>query len=303
MPLRKIYRPFALACFLILSLFAPRNGFAQLSSASINGVVRDPSGAVVPKTTMTLHNVDTSEDFTSQSDVAGVYTFLHVAPGRYTLKATAAGFNVAAVSVFTLTVSQIATIDFSLKIGSTSAEVVVQGTTAQLDTSSANLGTVIQTRQVNDLPLNGRNFSELLLLTPGVSTANTGQNVNQGASAATQGASFLIPIVNGQTSRSDNFLMDGFNDDNTEYGGYAIPPILDSIQEFKVVSHADSAEFGSVLGGVINVATKSGTNQLHGSLWSYYRDQILDARSYFLPDTTPKTPYHQNQFGASSGGR
>jgi hypothetical protein len=302
MQLRKIYRPFALVCFLILSLFSARNGFAQLSSASINGVVRDPSGAVIPKTTLSLHNVDTSEDFTSQADVAGVYTFLHVAPGRYTLKATATGFSVADVPVFTLTVSQIATIDFSLKIGSTSAEVVVQDTTAQLDTSSANLGTVIQTRQVNDLPLNGRNFSELLLLTPGVSTANTGQNVNQGASAATQGASFLIPIVNGQTSRSDNFLMDGFNDDNTEYGGYAIPPILDSIQEFKVVSHPDSAEFGSVLGGVINVATKSGTNQLHGSLWSYYRDQIFDARSYFLPDTTPKTPYHQNQFGASSGG-
>ena len=116
------------------------------------------------------------------------------------------------------------------------------------------------------------------------------------------GSAFVLPVINGQTSRSNYYLTDGFAAIEVYYNAYTVPPIIDAIQEFKIVSHTDSAEFGAVLGGVVNVVTKSGTNQLHGSLWTYYRDQIFDARTYFLPTTTPKTPYHQNQFGGSIGG-
>ena len=143
---------------------------------------------------------------------------------------------------------------------------------------------------MNDLPLNGRNFTELLSLTPGVSTANTGQNAGGGLGLYITGSGYLLPIINGQSDRSNYYLIDGFDANDAYYNGYTVPPIIDAIQEFKIVSHTDSAEFGGVLGGVINVATKSGTNDLHGTLWEYDRDQIFDARTYFLPLTSPKAP-------------
>jgi hypothetical protein len=300
---RALRRSFCLVCLLLIPiLFSPAMSFAQLSTASINGRVVDPSGAVVPNTSVVLHNVDTSVENTTVSNGAGVYAFLNITPGNYTLKATATGFTPAEVPAFTLTVSQVATIDFALKVGSVASVVTIQSATPQLETSSANLGTVMATQQVNDLPLNGRNFTQLLSLTPGVSTANTGQNASGGLSSVALGSSVLIPVVNGQTSRSNYFLIDGLDGNDVYYNGYTVPPIIDAIQEFKIVSHTDSAEFGSVLGGVINVVTKSGTNELHGSLWEYYRDQIFDARGYFLPLSTPKTAYHQSQFGGSAGG-
>jgi Carboxypeptidase regulatory-like domain/TonB-dependent Receptor Plug Domain len=293
---------FPVGLLFIFALFLPNWSFAQLSTASVSGVVRDPSGAVVPNAAVTLRNVDTSVENTNQSNGAGVYAFLNITPGRYTLKATAPGFSSAEVPVFTLTVSQVAAIDFSLKLGSAATVVTVQGATPQLEASSASLGTVIATKQVNDLPLNGRNFTELLALTPGVSTANTGQNAGGGLGPNIISSSFILPVINGTTDRSNYYMTDGLDSNEIYYGTYTVPPIIDAIQEFKIVSHTDSAEFGSVLGGVINVVTKSGTNELHGSLWEYYRDQIFDARTYFLPTTSPKAPFHQSQFGGSIGG-
>jgi hypothetical protein len=300
---RSLHRSLCLAgLLLVLTLLLPSGSFAQLSTASVSGIIRDPSGAVIPKATVVLRNVDTSVENTTVSNGSGAYALLNITPGNYTLKAAAAGFSGAEVPVFTLTVSQIAAIDFSLKVGVQSAEVTVQAATPQLDVSSANLGTVIASQQVNDLPLNGRNFTQLLALTPGVSTANTGQNAGGGLSSYIVGSSVLIPVINGQTSRSNYFLIDGMDANETYYNDYTVPPIIDAIQEFKIVSHTDSAEFGSVLGGVVNVVTKSGTNDLHGSAWEFARNTIFDARTFFLPKDIAKTPYSQNQFGGSIGG-
>jgi hypothetical protein len=278
--------------------------FAQLSTASLNGFVRDPSGANIPNATVVLRNVDTSVEKRTVSNSAGAYALLDITPGRYTLEASATGFSPTQVSVFTLAVSQIATIDFSLKVGSQSAVVNVQADSAQINLTSANLGTVISTQQVNDLPLNGRNFTQLLSLTPGVAPVNVGQSAGGGfaGTAVAVGSSFIIPAINGQTNRSNFFLSDGMNNYGAYLSTYAVPPIIDAIQEFTIVSHTDSAEFGSVLGGVVNVVTKSGTNTLHGSAWEYDRNTIFDARTYFLPLTEAKTPYSQNQFGGSIGG-
>jgi hypothetical protein len=281
--------------------------YAQLSTASVNGVVRDPKGAVIPGATVVLHNVDTSVDHTSVSNKTGEYVILNITPGHYTLQATSQGFDSQKVSAFVLAVDQIATFNFTLAVGSTTQSVTVSAAAAQLDVTSASLGTVIETKQVNDLPLNGRNFTDLLSLTPGVVPIMVGQNGGMSGSGGfgapvAIGAEYAFPAINGQTNRSDFFLMDGLNDYGTIESTYAVPPIIDAIQEFKVVSHTDNAEYGGVLGGVVNVVTKSGTNELHGTAWEYIRNTAFDAKNYFLPVGTPKAFYHQNQFGVSGGG-
>jgi len=291
----------------LLVLLLAGTATAQVSSASVNGVIRDPNGAVIPGATIVLTSVDTSVERTSVSNGSGAYVFLDITPGRYTVAASAQGFNPQKFAEFVLAVSQIATYDFSLTVGTQTQVVTVQGTAAQLDLTSASLGTVIQTKQVNDLPLDGRNFTSLLSLTPGVVPIMTGQSAGMqngggfGAAVAI-GSDYSFPAINGQTNRSDFFLMDGLYDYGAIESTYAVAPIIDAIQEFKVVSHTDDAEFGSVLGGVVNVVTKTGTNSLHGAAWEYLRNTVFDARNYFLPVGQAKPAYHQNQFGGSVGG-
>ena len=280
---------------------------AQVSSASVNGVVRDPQGAVIPGATIVLHSVETSVEHSSVSNSAGNYVILNITPGRYTIRASAQGFTPQKTDEFVLAVNQIATFDFSLSVGSETQVVSVEAAAAQLDVTGATLGTVIETKQVNDLPLDGRNFTALLQLTPGVVPIMVGQNAGMqngggfGAAVAI-GSDYSFPAINGQTGRSNFFLMDGLFNYGTIESTYAVAPIIDAIQEFKVVSHTDSAEFGGVLGGVVNVVTKTGTNQIHGAAWEYVRNTVFDARGFFLPTTSPKPFYHQNQFGASAGG-
>ncbi len=291
----------------VLLLLLAGSASAQVSTASVNGVVRDPKGAVIPGATIVLASVDTSVEHTSVSNGSGEYVFLNITPGSYTLSASAQGFNPQKVDAFVLAVSQIATVDFNLTVGTQTQMVTVQGTAAQLDVTSAALGTVIATKQVNDLPLDGRNFTTLLSLTPGVVPIMTGQSggmQNSGGfgAAVAIGSDYSFPAINGQTNRSDFFLMDGLYDYSAIESTYAIAPIIDAIQEFKVVSHTDDAEYGSVLGGVVNVVTKTGTNNLHGAGWEYLRNTVFDARNYFLPTTSPKAAFHQNQFGGDIGG-
>src|SRR5271156_6122224 len=291
----------------ILLLLLAGTASAQVSTASVNGVIRDPKGSVIPGANIVLASGDTSVEHTSVSNGSGEYVFLNITPGSYTLSASAQGFNPQKVAEFVLAVSQIATLDFSLSVGSKQEVVNVEATEAQLEATSASLGTVIETKQVNDLPLDGRNFTALLALTPGVVPIMTGQSngmQNGGGfgAAVAIGSDYSFPSINGQTNRSDFFLMDGLYDYSAIESTYAIPPIIDAIQEFKVVSHTDNAEFGSVLGGVVNVVTKSGTNDFHGGAWDYVRNTVFDARNYFLAADQPKPAYHENQFGGSIGG-
>ena len=270
-------------------------------------MIRDPTGAVVPGATIVLRNVDTSVERTSTANSAGAYGFVSIPPGNYTIESTAKGFSSQKLAPFVLAVDQTATFDFALTVGTETQVVTVQAAAAQLDVTNANLGTVIATKQVNDLPLNGRNFTALLALTPGVvaiSTAQNGTNIAGGGfgSAIALGSDYTFPAINGQSNRSDYFLADGLPNYAAINSTYAVAPIIDAIQEFKVVSHTDDAEFGSVLGGVVNVVTKSGTNELHGAAWEYLRNTAFDARNYFLPTTQSKPFFHQNQFGGAVGG-
>jgi outer membrane receptor protein involved in Fe transport len=267
------------------------------STAAINGTVRDTSGAVIPGATLTLENLATGVKRSVTSNNVGVYAIPDVSPGKYTLTVSKAGFVAQSEVGFTLFVNQTVTFDFTLAVGSTAQQVTVQGTAAHLEASTAELGTAITGTQVTNLPLNGRNFTQLLTLTPGVSPISVAQN-SSGFTANPVGT-FTFPAVNGQSNRSNFFLLDGINDQGSFVSTYGVAPILDSIQEFKVQSHNDQASYGGVLGGIVNVVTKSGTNQFHGDAWEFLRNNALDARNPFLAKVTP---FKQNQFGGTIGG-
>src|SRR5262249_8966875 len=223
-----------------------------------------------------------------------------VQPGEYDLKVSKSGFSTQVQTNITLAVNQTATFDINLTPGSAQETVQVQANAAVLETTTSELGEVIVKQQVNDLPLNGRNFTQLLNLTPGVSTVNVSQNsATSGGVWSNPIGTFSYPAVNGQTNRSNLFLLDGVNDQGSFGSTYGVPPIVDDIEEFKVQSHNDDASFGGVMGGVVNVVTKSGTTEYHGAAWEFLRNTALDARNPFLSKVTP---FQQNQFGAAFGG-
>ncbi len=284
--------------------------WAQATAAAVNGTVRDPGGAVITEATVVLHNRDTNLDRVTVTNSVGAYVMPNVQPGNYDLRASKTGFGPAVNSGIILVVNQTATYDFTLKAGGVNEVVNVQANSIALETSTAELGVAVVKEQVNDLPLNGRNFTQLLNLTPGVSTVNVSQNsATSGGVWSNPIGTFSYPSVNGQSNRSNLFLLDGVNNQGSFGSTYAVPPIVDDIQEFKVQSHNDDASFGGVLGGVVNVVTKSGTSQFHGSGWEFIRNKALDANIVYpllsvaeqsLPSNQPQ--FQQNQFGATFGG-
>ncbi|MEW5979637.1 MAG: carboxypeptidase regulatory-like domain-containing protein [Acidobacteriota bacterium] len=268
------------------------------ASASINGTVADPSGGVIPGAQVVVHDVERNLDKSTLTNERGYYVLLDLTPGKYTMRVTKEGFSSVAQTQFTLVVNQTATFDFTLPLGAVEQSVTVDASASEmLQASTAELGTVITSKPVADLPLNGRNFTQLLTLTPGASSVNVSQN--SGGGFADPVGSFSFPAVNGQTNRSNLFLLDGFVNEGSFSNTYAVAPIIDAIQEFKVQSHNDVAEFGGVLGGIVNVVTKAGTNQFHGSAWEFLRNDALDARNPFADSVTP---LKQNQFGGAVGG-
>lgn len=271
--------------------------YAQ-SSASVSGTVTDITGAVIPGAQVEIRNSATNVAQRTQTNNSGTYSFVNVAPGNYSITVTKSGFQTVTESNVVLGVNQAAVFNFIPKPGQVQQTVTVSSVTSTIQTSTAELGTVVNTREVNNLPLNGRNFTELLELTPGVSRVSVAQNSGAGVDLNPIGQ-FTFPSVNGQRNRSNMFILDGSNDLGTYKGTYTYEPIIDDIQEFKVQSHNDLAEFGGETGGIINVVTKSGSNQFHGSLWEFDRNSAMDAIAYFQ---TKVNPLHQNQFGASVGG-
>ncbi len=273
---------------------------AQEATASINGVVKDPTGAAIANAQIELKNVNTAVVRTTATNTDGIYAFPSVAPGAYTMRASASGFTTVAQPETTLEVNQTATFDFRLQVGTAQSTVTVNATAAGVETSTSELGTVVGTEEVNDLPLNGRNFTQLLTLTAGVSNINRDQSAGGGGGwAGNSLGSFSFPAVNGARNRSNYFLLDGQNDLDTMESKYNYEPIVDAIQEFKTQGHNDLAEYGGAEGGIVSVVTKSGTNQFHGALWEFLRNQVMDATGYF---NASKPPLRQNQYGASVGG-
>jgi outer membrane receptor protein involved in Fe transport len=279
----------------MISLFG-ESATAQLDSTVINGTVRDPSGAAIPDAAIDVRNQNTGLIRTTATNASGTYVMGQIPPGVYTIAAHAKGFSTSSDENVTLSLSQALVFNFTLKIGGTTTVVRVAASDVNLDTASASLGITIPTETVSELPLNGNNYSQELLLMPGVNAVNhdqTGGRTNNVGSAS-------FPSIQGATNRSNTYYLDGVNNNEAISGGEIITPITADIQQMTMVTHADSSQFGGALGGVINVVTKSGTNSFHGGAWEYYQDsKLFDASN---PITQTLTNFHQSQFGANIGG-
>jgi Carboxypeptidase regulatory-like domain len=279
------------------NVFSPTRLPAQ-AAASIGGTVTDATGAVIPEANVVLKNKDTNIEQSTITRSTGTYAIVDISPGRYSVQVSKDGFRTELEDNIVLGVGQAAALNFSMSAGGGQQYVTVSAEASEIQSSTASLGTVISTEMVNNLPLNGRNFTQLLELTPGVSRISVGQNTS-GTDAWNPIGSFTYPAVNGQRNRSNLFYFDGANDLGSYMGTYNYMPIIDDVQEFSVQSHSDLAEFGQATGGIVTIVSRSGGNSLHGSLWEFVRNSDLDARNYFA---TSINPLHQNQFGGTIGG-
>ena len=268
----------------LCQFFATTALYAQISNASINGTVRDATGAGVPETAILLRNTATGVETRTITNDQGIYIILNILPGNYTLEASKSGFSTNRLEPFNLVVNQRSVFDFALSVGKVQDSVTVEATGVQLQSATAELGSVLTRQQVIDLPV-GRNIQNLMRLTPGVTAIGTGQS--------------SIPSVNGQINRSSMYMLDGVNNQATFFSNLALNPIMETIEEFKVQSHNDSAEVGGVMGGVINTTTKSGTNVLHGNIYDVEQNDAFNARNTFLASVAP---FKGHTFGGTAGG-
>lgn len=277
--------------------------FASGPTGNITGTVTDPSGAVVRQAHIKVLNQATNAVRDAETNDDGDFTVALLPAGRYDVTAEGSGFRKSVFSDVTVDVDQTVRVDFALEIGAATEEVKVKDIPPAIQTDTSTLGQVVNNRLVQELPLNERNFLNFALLVPGSQLAAEGsQNSTQGGALS----------VNGAREQSNNFLLDGVDNNDPYINQYVALPSVDAIQEFKVQSSDYSAEYGRTGGAQINVVLKSGTNAFHGSLFEYFRNRSLDAKNYFdLPDCTavsvPGTcagipALQRNQFGGTAGG-
>ena len=287
----------------VLLVSVPEHSQAQVTTtATLTGTVTDPQDKAIPQAQVVAKNMGTGIEYKTATNTQGDYRLFNLPPGVYTVSVIAEGFKVAVVNNITLTVNQSSTQNFAPVVGEVSQSVEVSGAAPLLQTGSASLGTIIDTRKVVDLPLNGRQFTELLLLVPGASPIDQKQDTipGIGSTRSQLSGNTVIPPINGRPSRANLFYVDGIIDTETFFTGFAVSPSVDIIQEFNVETNNDQASSGLVTGGVVNAVTKSGTSQLHGSLYEFNRNKAVEARNFFDPSNRPN--YNQNQFGGTLGG-
>lgn len=277
--------------------FASTLLFAQ-TSAEITGRITDASRALVPGATVTAVNTEKRTERRTTSNDQGYFILTSLDTGRYDVTVEASGFKPTTRTGLKLDVNASLRLDFALEVGAVSEKIQVVGEVALLEANTAQLGTVVTEEKISELPLNARNFTQLLTLTPGAAPISVAQNAGGGQTTPRIGI-LVFPAINGQSNRSNSFTLDGVYNNGHFTGTYSIAPNIDALSRFKVQSHGDQAEFGGVTGGTINIATKSGTNELHGSLYEFLRNDALDARGFF---TARKPALRQNQFGAAAGG-
>lgn len=272
---------------LLISLLVPLA--AQNIRSTVTGRITDASSAAVPATTVTITNTDTNQKRTVKSTGTGDYVLPQLEPGPYTLTAEREGFRREVVRKIVLETGQDVRVDISLKIGAVTESIEVEATAPLINADNSNIGGVVEQRKIVELPLNGRNYLQLAALQPNVLPAV------QGSANASRGGLNIA----GANEVSNLYIKDGI-DNNSASDGASHTPILDSVREFKVLTGTYSAEYGRASGAQVMVTTKSGANDLHGSLWEFHRNSAFDARNFFSPS---KPPFRRNQFGAVAGGR
>lgn len=295
---------------LVLLLVVPLALKAQTQTGTVTGRVVDSSGSPVPNTAVTLTNLATGLTVKAATQASGLYTFSLLPPGNYRVDAQKSGFQQTAVN-FSLAVDQTARMDLTLKVGQLSQEVVVKEKPVLLDAETSSLGSVISNREVVDLPLNGRNPFALAALVPGVEPLGSfgvGLSTTRGAAIAAGANNFM---ASGGTSGANDILLDGVPVSVCCQGQPALIPSTDAIQQFKVQTNVPPAEFGRTSGGILNLVTKSGGNEVHGSAYDFIRNDKLDAAPYFsnalgkppIPGRNDgRLPLRYNQYGFTVGG-
>ena len=283
---RQVLRLLAVA---VIAMLGVQTSSAQ--SAQITGRVTDASDAVVSGATIEVTQVDTGVRKTSVTNDSGIYVVPFLTPGSYSIKVSLRGFKSMTRSDIRLDVDQAARIDFELQVGETAESVTVTGSAPLLQSESGALGQVVSHQKVVDLPLNGRDFTQLATLTPGALAASSTSTLGGGSRV----------IINGMRPSKTAFLIDGVNATNQWVDGVVTQPAPDAIEEFKVQSNSLSAEYGQG-GGIISIQLRSGTNDYHATLFEFLRNDALDARNFFNPAPARKGILKQNQFGFTLGG-
>src|SRR5690348_1187666 len=284
---------FAAVLAMAVCLAAPFAG-AQSTGGRIRGTVMDTSGGAVPSANVTVINEATHATREVQTGANGEYVFLEVPVGTYEIDATSQGFKKYARKGIVLNLNEVVSVDLTLQIGGSTDVVEVTGAPPVVDTTSTQLGAVVNERSSTQLPLNTRDVYQLLQLQPGVQS-QIGNNLFYGSDKPG------VVTVNGGRGRSNNYSVNGGDGNDLFANLPAVQPSPDSIEEFRVISNSFDAEYGRNSGAVVNVVTKSGTNDLHGSFYEFFRNDVLNAHQFtFTP--SPKAPFKQNQFGGTLGG-
>ncbi|HXB72562.1 MAG TPA: TonB-dependent receptor [Candidatus Acidoferrales bacterium] len=275
----------------------------QTTTAELSGSVTDPSGAAIGKVKVTATNTGTGLSHEAVTDDAGSYLITQLPPGSYNLSAAAPGFRKTVQNNVTLEVSQRAGVDFKMQLGQVNETVEVQAAPPLLESQSSTLGNVVTERLVEDLPLNGRNFVTLAILTPGVNGTgfSTGGTIMSGTRPDDRRPGSEL-FSNGNREGDNNFLYDGIDNNERLTISIVLRPAVEAVREFKVQTSLYAADVGRNSGAVVDVVTKSGTNGLHGSAFEFLRNSAMDARSYFNTKGTPFPSFRYNQFGFSIGG-
>jgi hypothetical protein len=280
---------------LALAVFLSFSAFAQVDTGTLSGTVKDPSGGVISNASVQVQNPSTGISNRVTTNSQGLYTIPDLKAGVYQISVSSPGFQTVTKTGVELRVQDRLAVDFSLPIGQSSQSVSVDSQVSGLQTETSSLGQVVGTTQIQNMPLNGRNYIQLATLGAGTSPAYN----------ASERDSFT---ANGVREIQNSYLLDGLDNKNKIVGfdssaAQSIEPVIDSVEEFKVQTSTFSAEFGQAAGAVVNVTTKSGTNQFHGSAFEYLRNSFFDADPYFQPAGTAKPQFIQNQYGTTAGGR
>src|SRR5262245_27099436 len=284
---------------LFLVLLLPLTAAAQ-ATGQINGLVTDIQGGVLPGVTVEVTNMDTGAVRSTVTGGDGVYTVPLLQPGNYSVKASLNGFKTAVRESVRVTVTETARVAFELEVGQLSEVLTVTGTATLVETTNATHGIVIDEQKVVDLPLNGRNFTQLGTLIPGVVApppalgGQTGDATPGGFGNATGGYN-----VNGMRNQSNSFLLDGAPNNDTFNTGFVLRPPPDAIEEFRILTHAFGAEYGRNAGGVTSVITKGGSNEWRSSGWWFNRDDALEAQNRFA---VTRPALSQHQYGGTLAG-
>ncbi len=289
------------ACFCGLLLLAPV--YAQVATAELNGAVLDPSGAAVANAKVNAIALATNQSHETVTSSTGTYVLTLLPPGDYRIEVEAAGFKKLEQTGISLQINQQAEVNLTLQVGDVSQIAQVTGQAPLLETESSSMGAVVNQRLTNELPLNGRNFIQLATLSPGVNGVGfsaTG-TIMSGTRPDDRRPGTEI-FANGNREGSNNFLFDGVDDNERLTLSIVLRPAVEAVREFKIQTNLYSADIGRNSGAVVDVITKSGTNQLHGSVFEYLRNSAMDARNFFNPVGTAFPTFRLNQFGGSLGG-